>query len=295
MKQLTFALCDFEHYRKPIRRDKFLAEMDSILPWEKPCEVIEAFYPTIDLESMLRIYFLQHWLILSDPGSEKALYESRSICRFSGIDLEREPVPDVTTILNFCHLLERHKQGDQLFQAVGEYLQAQGMKVTKGTIVDASIINAPSSTKNRKKQRDPQMHQTKKGNQYYFGIKLHIGVDSKTKIIHSLAATPTNVYNSQVLEDQLHGEETRIWGDSAYAGQAEVIQSDAPRAKDFTQTKDSRYKPVSDSDRLRNRTTSKVREKVDHMFAIMNRIFTFTIVRYRGLAINSHALFVLSA
>lgn len=188
---------------------------------------------------MLRIYFLQHWFNLSDPGTEEALYESRSMCRFAGIDLGREPVPDETTILNFRHLLEKHKLGDQLFRVVGEYLQSHGIKVANGTIVDASIINAPSSTKNKEKSRDPEMHQTKKGNQWYFGVKAHIGVDSKTKIIHSVAATASNVHDSQVLEDLLHGDETRIWGDSAYAGQGDVIQCSAPGAKDFTQAKGS--------------------------------------------------------
>jgi IS5 family transposase len=244
---------------------------------------------------MLRIYFLQHWFNLSDPGAEEALYESRSMCRFVGIDLGREPVPDETTILKFRHLLERHELGAQLFQSVGEYLQAKGMKIANGTIVDASIINAPSSTKNKEKSRDPEMHQTEKGNQWYFGMKAHIGVDSKTKIIHSVAATAANVHDSQVLEDLLHGGETRIWGDSAYAGQGKVIQRSAPGAKDFTHTKGSRHKPLSDIDRLRNRTKSKVRAKVEHAFGVMKRVFGFTKVRYRGLAKNAHALFVLSA
>jgi IS5 family transposase len=302
MKQQTFATGDFERFRKPTRREKFLAEMDSVVPWRQLCEVIEPFYPKtgngrppIGLERMLRIYFLQHWFNLSDPGAEEALYESRSMCRFVGIDLGREPVPDETTILNFRHRLERHELGDQLFQSVGEYLQTQGMKIANGTIVDASIINAPSSTKNKEKSRDPEMHQTKKGNQWYFGMKAHIGVDSKTKIIHSVAATAANVHDSQVLEDLLHGDETRVWGDSAYAGQGDVIKRNAPGAKDFTQAKGSRYKPLSDDDRLRNRTKSKVRAKVEHVFGVMKRVFGFTKVRYRGLAKNAHALFVLSA
>lgn len=302
MKQQTFATGDFERFRKPTRREKFLFEMDSVVPWRQLCEVIEPFYPKagngrppVGLERMLRIYFLQHWFNLSDPGAEEALYESRSMCRFVGIDLGCEPVPDETTILNFRHLLERHELGDQLFQSVGEYLQAQGMKIANGTIVDASIINAPSSTKNKKKSRDPEMRQTKKGNQWYFGMKAHIGVDSKTKFIHSVAATAANVHDSQVLEDLLHGDETRIWGDSAYTGQGDLIQRRSPRAKDFTQAKGSRYKPLSDADRSRNRTKSKVRAKVEHVFGIMKRVFGFTKVRYRGLAKNAHALFVLSA
>jgi len=302
MKQQTFAAGDFERFRKPTRREKFLAEMDSVVPWSQLCELIVPFYPKagngrppIGLERMLRIYFLQHWFNLSDPGAEEALYESRSMCRFAGIDLGSEPVPDETTILNFRHLLERHALGEQLFQAIGDYLQAQGMKIANGTIVDASIINAPSSTKNKEKSRDPEMHQTRKGNQWYFGMKVHIGVDSKTKIIHSVAATAANVHDSQCLPDLLHGEETRIWGDSAYTGQGDVIQRAAPGAKDFTQAKGSRYKPLSDTERSCNRTKSKVRAKVEHVFGVMKRIFGFTKVRYRGLAKNAHALFVLSA
>ncbi len=215
---------------------------------------------------MLRIYFLQHWFNLSDPGAEEALYESHSMCRSVGIDLGREPVPDETTILNFRHLLERHELGDQLLQSVAEYLQTQGMKIANGTIVDASIINAPSSTKNKKKSRDPKMHQTKKGNQWHFGMKAHIGVDSKAKIICSVAATAANVHDSQVLEDLLYGEETRIWGDSAYADQGNVIDRCAPCAKYFTQAKGSRYKPLSDIDRRRNHTKSEVLAKVEYVF-----------------------------
>lgn len=220
MKQQTFAAGDFERYRKPTRREKFLTEMDSVMPWAQLCEVIEPFYtkagngrPPIGLDRMLCIYFLQHWFNLSDPGAEEALYESSSMCRFVGIDLGCEPVPDETTILNFCHPLERHELGNQLFHAVGEYLQAQGMKIASGIIVDASIINAASSTKNKEKSHDPEVHQTRKGNQWYFGIKAHIGVDSKTKIIHSVVATAANVHDTQVLEELLHGDETRIWGD----------------------------------------------------------------------------------
>jgi IS5 family transposase len=302
MKQQTFASGDFERYRKPTRREWFLAEMEQVVPWAQLCQLIDPFYPKagngrppVGLERMLRIYFLQHWFNLSDPGAEEALYESRSMCRFAGIDLGREPVPDESTILNFRHLLERHELGDQIFQAVGEYLQAQGMKVASGTIVDATIISAPSSTKNQDKARDPEMHQTKKGNQWYFGMKAHIGVDSKTKQIHSVAATAANVHDSQVLEDLLHGEETRVWGDSAYTGQTDVIRQSAPCAQDFTHEKGRRNHPLDEAAKARNRTKSKVRAKVEHVFGVMKRVFGFTKVRYRGLAKNAHALFVLCA
>jgi transposase, IS5 family len=302
MKQQTFASGDFERFRKPTRREQFLAQMDKIVPWSKLYAQIEPFYPKagngrppVGLERMLRIYFLQHWFNLSDPGAEEALYESRSMCRFAGIDLGREPVPDESTILNFRHLLERHELGEPLFQAVGEYLQAQGLHIASGTIVDASIISAPSSTKNKDKARDPEMHSTRKGNQWYFGMKAHIGVDSKTKQIHSVAATAANVHDSQVLEDLLHGKETRVWGDSAYTGQTDVMRRTAPCAQDFTHEKGCRNQSLDEAAKARNRTKSKVRAKVEHVFGIMKRVFGFTKVRYRGLTKNAHALFVLCA
>jgi IS5 family transposase len=302
MKQQTFAAGDFERYRKPTRRERFLAEMDKVVPWDQLCSLIEPYYPKagngrppVGLERMLRIYFLQHWFNLSDPGAEEALYESRSMCRFAGIDLGREPVPDESTILGFRHLLERHQLGEALFQAVGEYLQAQGLRIASGTIVDASIISAPSSTKNKGKARDPEMRQTKKGNQWYFGMKAHIGVDSRSKQIHSVAATAANVHDSQLLEDLLHGEETRVWGDAAYTGQSEAIRRTAPCAQDFTHEKGRRNQPLDEAAKARNRTKSRVRARVEHVFAVIKRVFGFTKVRYRGLAKNAHALFVLCA
>jgi transposase, IS5 family len=302
MKQQTFASGDFERYRKPTRREQFLAEMDQVVPWKQLCKRIKPYYPKtgngrppVGLERMLRIYFLQHWFNLSDPGAEEALYESRSMCRFVGIDLGREPVPDESTILGFRHLLERHQLGEALFQTVGEYLQDRGLRIASGTIVDATIINAPSSTRNKDKARDPDMHQTKKGNQWYFGMKAHIGVDSKSKQIHSIAATAANVHDSQVLEDLLHGDETRVWGDSAYTGQTAIIREHAPYAQDFTHEKGCRNKPLDDTAKGRNRTKSRVRAKVEHVFGVIKRVFGFTKVRYRGLAKNAHALFVLCA
>ena len=241
---------------------------------------------------MLRIHFLQHWFNLSDPGAEEALYDSRAMRRFVGIDLGREPVPDETTICHFRHLLERHDLGSRLFVLIGEYLDENGLKVNRGTIVDATIINAPTSTKNKKNERDPEMHQTKKGNEWYFGMKAHLGVDSKTKLIHSVAATPANVHDSRVLPDLLHGEETRVWGDSAYAGQTEVIRRCAPRAKDFTQKRGHRHRPLSEDERRRNRNKSRVRAKGEHPLLILKRVFGFNKVRYRGIDKNANRLFV---
>lgn len=300
MRQKTLADEGFERFRKPTRREQFLNEMDQIVPWRELCDVIEPFYPKpkgagrppVGLERMLRIHFLQHWFNLSDPAVEEALYDSRAMRRFVGIDLGREPAPDETTVCKFRHLLEAHNLGDQLFALIGEYLQENGMQVSTGTIVDATIIDAPSSTKNKDKARDPEMHQTKKGNQWYFGMKAHIGVDSQSKLIHSVAATAANVHDSQMLEDLLHGDETRVWGDSAYAGQGDTIREQAPDAKDFTHKKGCRNRPLSDGDKAKNKTKSKVRAKVEHPFLILKRVFGFTKVRYRGLEKNATRLFV---
>lgn len=299
MRQKTLADEGFERYRKPTRREQFLDEMDKVIPWQGLCEVIEPFYPKakgagrppIGVERMLRIHFLQHWFNLSDPAVEEALYDSRAMRRFVGIDLGREPAPDETTICKFRHRLEAHDLGEKLFSLINDYLHESGLKVSTGTIVDASIINAPSSTKNKEGQRDPEMHQTRKGNQWYFGMKAHIGVDSKTKLIHSVAATAANVHDSQLLEDLLHGDETRIWGDSAYAGQRDVMREHAPNAKDFTNKKGYRNRPLTDDDKARNTTKSKVRAKVEHPFLVLKQIFGFKKVCYRGLDKNANRLF----
>ncbi len=299
MKQPSLEATGFEKYRKKARKEQFLDEMEQIIPWRELCEVIAPYYPKpqgagrkpIGLERMLRIHFLQHWFELSDPGAEVALYDSRAMRLFVGIDLGNEPVPDETTICNFRHLMERNNLGDELFRLVNVYLSENGMKLNRGTIVDATIINAPSSTKNKEKKRDPAMHQTRKGNQWYFGMKAHIGVDSKTKLIHSVAVTPANVHDSQVLEDLLHGDETRVGGDSAYAGQKGALNEHAPQAKDFTQKKASRYRRLTVAEQSANRHKSKTRSRVEHVFGIMKRRFGFTKVRYRGLDKNAHCVF----
>ena len=227
MHQQTFAEVPFEQYRKPTRREQFLNEMNRVVPWAELVTVIEPVYPQaegpgrppVGIERMLRLHCLQQWFNLSDPAVEEALYDSHAMRQFVGIDLGREPVPDETTICKFRHLLEAHRIGEQLFARIGAYLAAHGLTVSRGTIVDATIIAAPSSTKNRQKKRDPERHQTKKGNQWYFGMKAHVGVASQTKLIHSVAATAATVHDSQVLPKLLHGQETRVWGDSAYSGQ----------------------------------------------------------------------------
>ena len=300
MRQRTLAEEGFERFRKPTRREQFLEEMERVMPWSGLCGVIEPFYPKgkgagrppIGIERMLRIHFLQHWFNLSDPAVEEALYDSRAMRRFVGIDLGREPVPDETTICKFRHLLEAHNLGAELFRLINVYLAENGLNVRTGTIVDATLIDAPSSTKNQEGQRDPEMHQTKKGNQWYFGMKAHVGVDSQSKLIHSLAATSANVHDSRMLPELLHGNETRVWGDSAYAGQTEVIRKAAPYAQDFTHHKGYRHRPLSAGERAKNRNKSKVRAKGEHPFLVLKRIFGFTKVRYRGIHKNANRLFV---
>jgi transposase, IS5 family len=292
----------FERYTKNTRRAIFLEEMEQVVRWRELCALIEPHYPkpgngrpAVGVERMLRIYFLQQWFSLSDPAVEETLYDSGVMRGFVGIDLGHEPVPDETTACKFRHLLEEHQLGEQILGTVNLHLQARGVRITTGTIVDATILHAPSSTKNREQQRDPEMHQTKKGNQWYFGMKAHVGVDSKTKIIHTAVATAANVADSTVLPDLLHGEETRVWGDQAYKGQSHVIKECAPSAQDHTHRR-YRYKNgIDEQERAKNRTKSSVRSKVEHVFQVMKLQFGFVKLRYRGLKKNAHRLFVTCA
>ena len=303
-RQATFAESGFERHRKVTRREKFLSEMDRVVPWKDLCAVVAPFYPKgssgagrppVGLERMLRIYFLQQWFNLSDPAVEEALYDSASMRAFVDIDLGRESAPDETTVCKFRHLLEKHALGGQIFEATRRHLQSRGLVVANGTIVDATIIDAPSSTKNEDKARDPEMHQTKKGNEWYFGMKAHIGVDSQNKLIHSLAVTAANVADSKVLPHLLHGKETRVWGDQAYRGQRDVIQAHAPNALDFTNRRHRHRGVVDEIERAKNRTKSRVRARVEHAFGVIKRVFGFTKVRYRGLMKNAHRLAVTCA
>src|SRR5580704_8973564 len=249
MKQRTLAMTNgFERYSKKTRRAVFLEEMEQVVPWAELRALIEPVYPKagngrqpVGVERMLRIYFLQQWFNLSDPAVEEALYDSAVMRQFVGIDLGNEPVPDETTVCKFRHLLEEHDLGEEILGTVNLHLQAKGVRITTGTIVDATIIHAPSSTKNQEQSRDPEMHQTRKGKNWYFGMKAHVGVDSKTKLIHTAVATAAHVSDVAMMPDLLHGEETRVWGDGAYQGQTEVIRECAPRARDFTQRR-CRYK-----------------------------------------------------
>jgi transposase, IS5 family len=303
MKQRTLAMMTgFERYTKKTKRALFLEEMEHVVPWHALCALIEPHYrkagngrPPVGVERMLRIYFLQQWFNLSDPAVEEALYDSVGLRQFVGIDLGQEPVPDETTVCKFRHLLEEHKLGGEMLETVNLHLQKKGVRITTGTIVDATIIHAPSSTKNREEQRDPEMHQTKKGNQWYFGMKAHVGVDSKTKIIHSAAVTAAHVADATVLPELLHGEETRVWGDQAYRGQTEVIREAAPRARDCTHRR-YRYKNrIDEVERAKNRNKSRIRSKVEHVFQILKLKFGFVKVRYRGLKKNANRLFAACA
>lgn len=303
MKQKTLATAShecagFEQYRKPTRRDEFLKTMDAIVPWTALCEVIEPFYPKagngrppIGLERMLRLHFIQHWFNLADQACEEALYDSASLRRFAGIDLGCEPVPDATTLLRFRRLLNDNQLGQALFAQVGQELQARGFKVNTGTIVDATIISAPSSTKNASKERDPDMHQTRKGGQWYFGMKLHIGVDSQSGLAHSAVVTAANVHDKHPLPQLLHGSERRVYGDSAYASQKALIKSKAANAKDFTNQRTRKAGIVNELVRSKNRNKSRIRARVEHVFGVVKRLWGFNKVRYRGLAKNATRAF----
>ena len=307
MKQQTLAMAadhnaQYEKYRKPTRRDAFLATMQALVPWDALCSVIEPRYPKagsgrppIGLERMLRMYFVQHWFNLADVACEDALLDSTALRRFVGIDLGRERVPDATTLLKFRRLLEEHALGEALFAKVakvGKVLQARGLLVGAGTIVDATLIAAPSSTKNASGTRDPEMHQTRKGLQWHFGMKLHIGVDKDTGLAHSAVVTAANVHDKPPLPDLLHGQETEVYGDSAYASQHALIASKAPNARDATNQRARPGGAGEEIARLVNRSKSRVRSKVEHVFAVVKRLWGFNKARYRGLAKNATRAFV---
>lgn len=305
MKQQTLAVASdqadgFERYRKPTRRDVFLETMEQIVPWSALCDVIEPHYPKtgkgrppVGLERMLRMYFVQQWFNLADQACEEALLDSTALRRFVGIDLGRERAPDATTLLKFRRLLEQHDLGQALFAQVNAQLQAKGLKVGTGTIVDATLIGAPSSTKNAAKARDPEMHQTRKGNQWYFGMKLHIGVDSRSGLTHSAAVSAANLHDKHKLTQLLHGDEKRVYGDSAYASQKDLMRQGAPQAKDFTNQRTRRRGEVDEIQRQKNRNKSKIRSRVEHVFAVIKRLWGFGKVRYRGLAKNANRSFVM--
>ena len=302
MKQTTLATAGFEAYSKTTRKAAFLARMERLVPWAEFMDLIEPYYPKAGngrppraLATMLRMYCISNWFDLSDVACEDALYDTDCFRAFCGVDLGREGVPDATTLLHFRHLLETHELGKAIFATVGQLLLSNGLSLCGGTIVDATIIAAPSSTKNKNKARDPQMHQTKKGGQWHFGMKAHIGVDSASTLIHSASVTAANVHDSRQLGNLLHGQETRLYGDSAYAGQQEALKEHAPKAKDFTNKRAYRNTPLSERDKEINTTKSQTRAKVEHPFLTLKKIWGFAKVRYRGLAKNANRLFAMLA
>jgi transposase, IS5 family len=300
MKQQSLASQGvFEKYGRKSRRELFLDEMEKVVPWSGLEALVRPRYAKagngrqpVGLSMMLRTYFVQQWFNLSDPGVEELLYESPAVRRFVGVDLGIASAPDETTVLRFRHLLEKHDLGGLMLEAVNVHLEAKGIKIQTGTIVDATIIHAPSSTKNSTGERDPEMHQTKKGNQWYFGLKAHIGVDAQQGTVHTLVTTSANVADSTVLPDLLHGEERKVWGDGGYQGQTQAIKEAAPKAQDMTCRRTRFRSYVDQLQKKKNRSKSSVRAKVEHPFRILKRVFGFDKVRYRGLAKNHHRLCV---
>lgn len=301
-KQLTLASeadSAFATHHKTTRRDVFLAEMDKVVPWAELCAVIEPFYPKpgakggrrpVGLERMLRIHFLQQWYALSDPAVEEALYDSLAMRRFVGIDLGNEAAPDETTVCKFRHLLEKHGLAAELFAAVNRHLHGHGLTLSQGTIVDATIINAPSSTKNRDKARDPKMRQTRKGNQWFFGMKAHIGVDERSGLVHSVVTTAANVADVTQVDHLLHGKEKVVFGDAGYTGASRHARAKRGRVWHIA-AKRSKVKAINDQT-LRDLTgriehiKASIRAAVEHPFRVIKRQFGHMKARYRGLVKN---------
>jgi IS5 family transposase len=268
------------------------------VPWAELGALIEPHYPKagngrppIGLQRMLRIHLLQHWFNLADEAMEEALYDSASLRAFVGIDLGREPVPDATSLLRFRHLIEKHRLGEAIFAEVGRLLQAKGLKLSGGTIVDATLIAAPSSTKNAEQRRDPEMKQTKKGKQWHFGMKVHVGADAKTGVVHAAVVTAANVHDKHAVPDLLHGQETRVYGDRGYQGCTDLIKDAAPNAKDFTNRRVRQPWGQDEVARAKNRTKNRTRARVEHVFHVLKRQFGFAKVRYRGLMKNANRVF----
>lgn len=303
-KQMTFASLAHASKKKVTRREKFLAEMEAVVPWSRLLALIEPHYPkmgrkggrpAMPLEVMLRIYCLQQWYALSDPMAEESLYDSDAMRRFAGLELGEDRIPDETTILNFRHLLERHALTEAIFAEVNAYLAEQGMTLRSGTLVDATIIDAPSSTKNKAGRRDPDMSSTRKGNDWYFGMKAHVGVDADSGLVHSLETTTARVHDSQVWDELLHGDETSVWADKAYVN-AERAEAFAGPGKFWgVMRKAPRGGKLHPVDEHINRLIARVRARVEHPFRVLKRQFGYIKTRYRGLARNRAQLFSLFA
>lgn len=300
MKHPSFASLAYDGKKKQTRKEKFLAEMDRIIPWQKLTRLIRPYYPKagngrppMGLEKMLKVHFMQQWFKLSDPAMEDALYDTEPLRRFVGIDLASDPVPDESTILKFRHLLEKHNLAAKLFEATCGYLEENGLLLREGTIVDATLIDAPSSSKNKEKKRDPEMSQTKKGNQWYFGMKAHTGTDTKNRTVHTVVTTTASVHDSQVMEDLLHGGEEAIYGDKAYADQTRKTELEGRGVKWCVSLKAARGHRLSEKDEEHNRRISKTRAKGEHPFHVVKCLWGHTRVRYRGINKNAAQLFTL--
>jgi IS5 family transposase len=304
-KQLSFTDLEQTTKKKQTRREIFLAEMDKVMPWDKLEAAIEPFYPKAGngrrpypLSSMLRIYCLQQWYSLSDPSMEESLYEIASMRHFAQINIDA--VPDETTLLHFRHLLEKHKLTAVLFSTINQHLAAKGLTLKQGTIVDATLINAPSSTKNAKGERDPDMHQTKKGNQWYFGMKAHIGVDSQSGLVHHVHTTPANTADVTEVDLLLHGNETDVFADAGYAGVHKRKEHENRDVNWWIAMRPGKRKVLTGSadDRWAEtveKVKAKIRAKVEHPFRVIKQQFGFSKVRYKGLDKNTSQLYMLFA
>ena len=290
--------------KKQTRREQFLSEMDAVVPWTRLLALIAPHYPKagpkggrppMPLETMLRVYFLQNWYALSDPMAEETLYDSEAMRRFAVIELGDDRIPDETTILNFRHLLERHRLTEAIFADVNAHLADKGITLRSGTLVDATIIDAPSSTKNKAGTRDPEMSSTKKGNTWYFGMKAHVGVDAESGVTHSLETSTAKVHDSQVWDELLHGGETSVWADRGYVSAAREAAFSGPDKFWGVMRRAPKGGALHPIDEDINRIIAMVRARVEHPFRVIKRQFGYLTTRYRGLAKNRAQLFTLFA
>jgi IS5 family transposase len=304
MDQLSFASLDFSAKKKRTKRDVFLAEMAAVVPWSAMEAVIEPHYPKIGpqggrrpfpLATMLRIYCLQQWYALSDPGAEEALYDIQSMRTFCGLELGRDAIPDETTILNFRHLLERHALTKAIFAAVAEHLEAKGEMLRGGTIVDATLIAASPSTKNKQQKRDPEMSSSKKGNQWYFGMKAHVGVDAESGLVHTAGVTTGKVHDAKVMHRLIREDDRAVYGDKGYASDARKRAAEGAGVLWAVKEKAKPGRELTKRQRARNRRVGKVRAKVEHIFRVVKCQFGYRKVRYRGIEKNGAQLFALFA
>lgn len=301
MDQISFSDAEYNLKKRKTRREKFLEQMDIIIPWKRLEKKIQKHYPRAGngrqpypLSVMLRIHCMQLFYNLSDPAMEDALYEIESMRRFAGLSISGS-LPDESTILKFRHLLERHKLGQAIFKEVNHHLQKEGLLLREGSIVDATIISAPTSTKNKSGERDPEMHQTKKGNQWHFGMKMHIGVDDTLGIIHSIETTSANKHDITQTKKLLHGEEGYCWGDAGYKGvdkREELADTDIEWM--IAERPGTRKKLTGYAAQL-EKIKAQVRAKVEHPFRYIKQQFGYTKVRYRGLDKNNNRLHMLAA